>query len=231
MGVEFSYAPGDTIAIVTAEDREMGTSTAWEQWDTGDWLNYNDANTRGVYTSHYIIAVVCGDAIIDPCEGFSVELSSTPVSEPGAEDGSVETIVTGGIPPYTYTWNTGDDAENLNDVGVGTYSVTVTDDAECEATASTTVGVFSSVEELDKSIGMRAYPNPAHDVLTISFERNLESASIQIYNVLGKTVKNFQDTNLTDELHINVQNLVQGVYFIKIYEGNEEVGNASFVVQ
>jgi thiol-disulfide isomerase/thioredoxin len=42
-------------------------------------------------------------------------------------DGSVSLNVTGGISPITYDWSNGDHGPTLDDVGAGTYSVTVTE--------------------------------------------------------------------------------------------------------
>ena len=40
---------------------------------------------------------------------------------------TVDLSVTGGVPPYTYSWSNGANTEDVSDLGPGTYSVTVTD--------------------------------------------------------------------------------------------------------
>jgi uncharacterized repeat protein (TIGR01451 family) len=45
----------------------------------------------------------------------------------------------GGTMPYSYNWNTGSTASQLNNVGAGTYIVTVTDANNCMDVATTTV--------------------------------------------------------------------------------------------
>ena len=37
-------------------------------------------------------------------------------------------IVTGGVPPYQYLWSTGDTSKVIEEIGIGTYMLTVTDD-------------------------------------------------------------------------------------------------------
>lgn len=54
-------------------------------------------------------------------------------------NGSIETEVTGGVPPYTYVWSNGATTSNLQDLVAGTYSVTVTDQLGATAAASATV--------------------------------------------------------------------------------------------
>lgn len=55
-------------------------------------------------------------------------------------DASVEAIVTGGAPPYTYLWSNGATGSVNPNLGPGTYSVTVTDQNGCTITGSTPVG-------------------------------------------------------------------------------------------
>lgn len=54
----------------------------------------------------------------------------------GGSDGSVSAFVSGGVTDYTYQWNGMQTVESLNGLGAGTYTVTVTDAAGCEAVAS-----------------------------------------------------------------------------------------------
>jgi len=61
------------------------------------------------------------------------------VSCANSSDGVVTVNTTDGIEPFTYTWNTGASTQQLNGIGAGTYAVTVTDAASCEATSTVTI--------------------------------------------------------------------------------------------
>lgn len=50
-----------------------------------------------------------------------------------SNNGSINIGVSGGTPPYTYTWNTGDVTQDLNTLSQGTYHVIVTDGDGCNA--------------------------------------------------------------------------------------------------
>mgnify|MGYP000075835260 CR=1 FL=1 len=54
-------------------------------------------------------------------------------------DGFINGIVTGGIPPYSYTWSNGSRLDGIDELGAGTYSLTVTDANGCTASAEATL--------------------------------------------------------------------------------------------
>jgi large repetitive protein len=68
----------------------------------------------------------------------SSDLTLTPfVTQPGCavSDGSISLAVSGGTPGYTYLWSPGSATTSaITGLGVGTYSVTVTDGAGCSKT-------------------------------------------------------------------------------------------------
>jgi hypothetical protein len=65
---------------------------------------------------------------------LEVECIVTTASSPGASDGSATALVTGGTPPYTYLWSTGETTHTIDNLAVGIYTVTVTDANGCVET-------------------------------------------------------------------------------------------------
>jgi uncharacterized protein (DUF2141 family) len=61
------------------------------------------------------------------------------VSYYGATNGSINTTVSGGTPPYTYTWNNGSHQSYRINIGAGTYSLIVVDSHGCTASGSVTL--------------------------------------------------------------------------------------------
>lgn len=63
----------------------------------------------------------------------------------GASNGSVTAVASGGTANYSYSWNTGGQAATLNNVGAGTYTVTVTDNHSCTTTGSAIVNASGNL--------------------------------------------------------------------------------------
>ena len=57
----------------------------------------------------------------------------------GDTDGSARATANGGAPPYQYVWSNGGTTQQINNIGAGTFSVTVTDTNGCNNTATTTL--------------------------------------------------------------------------------------------
>ncbi|MBI4646919.1 MAG: gliding motility-associated C-terminal domain-containing protein [Bacteroidia bacterium] len=63
---------------------------------------------------------------------------------PGQNAGSACAVINAGLPPYTFSWNTGQNTQCINNLTPGTYTVTVFDGSGCNSVASGTVGNFGS---------------------------------------------------------------------------------------
>ena len=66
-------------------------------------------------------------------------LTTTNVTCFGGTDGGATVSSTGGTTPYVYLWNNSDPDSILSNVGIGTYTVTVTDANGCTDTAQVTI--------------------------------------------------------------------------------------------
>ncbi|KOH46639.1 hypothetical protein NC99_06160 [Sunxiuqinia dokdonensis] len=57
----------------------------------------------------------------------------------GDATGSIDVAVSGGLPPYTYFWNTGASSQDISNLTAGTYTLTVTDANGCTDELSVTI--------------------------------------------------------------------------------------------
>ena len=75
---------------------------------------------------------------------------------------------------------------------------------------------YYSVEETDFENEISIYPNPAKDIVNITFSNNAECRSIAIYSIDGRlVVETFRETSLQSS-NINIANLTPGLYLIKV---------------
>jgi len=111
---------------------------------------------------------------------------------------------------------------------VGTYSVQMTDSADCSSLSG---GIMVTVQEISGGGRIEVYPNPANNTFTIYDLRFISGATIEIYNVFGEKVyiQNFKTQNTKSEIRIDVSGLSNGVYFLKMDTG-ERIVNKKFVV-
>ncbi len=72
-------------------------------------------------------------------EVLSVILISQNVTTFLGQDGSIETEVTGGLPPYSYIWSNGETTKAIQGLPAGDYSVTVIDAADSTVTESVNI--------------------------------------------------------------------------------------------
>lgn len=63
------------------------------------------------------------------------------------------------------------------------------------------------------------YPNPARDILNVSFNSEAEEVSYSVIDILGKTIISETGKNRST---INVGNLKQGIYFLKFTDGKNQ---------
>lgn len=114
------------------------------------------ASEPGTYTIGSIMVAGCpgtgdGSGIILPTI-FNSFVIPTPVSCPGEFDGSIDFLVTGGSPEYTYAWSNDQFTEDIEFLEPGIYTVTVTDMNGCTHVNSGEIlsadSIMASVVEL-----------------------------------------------------------------------------------
>ncbi len=59
--------------------------------------------------------------------------------------GFINSVVTGGSLPYTYSWSSGQTTQNISNLPPGNYSVTVTDANNCSASSNTSITAYPTM--------------------------------------------------------------------------------------
>lgn len=125
-----------------------GTPGYTYAWSTGNTQQDLANVAAGIYTVTVTDAASCtatASATVASAP-FSLNTHIGPATCAGLPDGEIDLIVSGGAPPYTYNWADlpgAADPENRGALLPGTYTVTVSDNGICTASASATVTVAS----------------------------------------------------------------------------------------
>jgi photosystem II stability/assembly factor-like uncharacterized protein len=68
---------------------------------------------------------------------------------------------------------------------------------------------------------VKVFPNPASEMVTVSFKNTSDKTSLIVYDVMGRLVKQ-QDFKGERELRISIETLQPGIYYLKISEGEKQ---------
>ena len=103
------------------------------------YLWTNSATTQDInhlFYGNYSVTVCDANSV---CESQSFYVGVVPFntdssvvhyeSLTGTCDGSINLVIFGGLPPYTYQWSTGETTQNIDSLCIGQYIVTVCDDS------------------------------------------------------------------------------------------------------
>ncbi len=120
-----------------------GTAPYTYEWSSGESTATIDFTAGGTYSVTVTDANGCSSTqsttVSNPSPAISLEATATAPLCSSDSNGSIDLSVSGGSAPYTYQWSNGDTTADLENLGAGNYSVTVTDSNGC--TANTSVAV------------------------------------------------------------------------------------------
>ncbi len=119
-----------------------GTPPYSYSWNTGATTQDINNLTAGLYTVTVTGANGCElieEIEITEPEPLEVDIDGEDILCNGVDTGSITSIVSGGTPPYTYSWSNGATSQNLENLSAGTYNVTVTDANGCTVADSATI--------------------------------------------------------------------------------------------
>lgn len=131
---------------VTATGGTTPYSYAWSNSATTNSIsNLGAGSYNFTVTDANLCIVSAGFTITAPSSPVSVSVSTTDETCFGANNGTVNATVSGGTPFYTYQWSNTATTLNINSLPANTYSISVTDNNGCTASASGVVNAANSV--------------------------------------------------------------------------------------
>tara|TARA_B100001142_G_scaffold327027_1_gene383725 strand:- start:3828 stop:7907 length:4080 start_codon:yes stop_codon:yes gene_type:complete len=118
-------------------DVSGGTGNYEFNWSNGSTDSNLNNVTAGIYSCTILDENNCQvdliDIVLDEPTAISIiDFTMQPVSCSGASDGALGITVEGGVGDYSYFWSNGAQVEDLVNVSTGDYTITITDENNCE---------------------------------------------------------------------------------------------------
>ena len=141
----------------------------------------------------------------------TITIQDTTVSLGDLCQGSIDLSITTETPEYTVEWNElpGEEALSVNGLCTGEYTVVITDENGCSATATITIDSGVGILELNK-IDFVVYPNPTSSVVRFDGQQRVER--VRIVDESGRSVLT-QSENFNS---LDVSRLSSGTYVIEL---------------
>lgn len=137
-------------------------------------------------------------------------LATLSITESNGMDGTVQTAIEGGTPPYTLLW--GDGSLDTSALAPGFYDLQITDANGCKKLITFEVKMMTSIDQtLQTSVIIS--PNPATDQFVLSSDEVLTPVKLVIHNSAGVEV--YQTTWKGQKKAILTENWPSGIYHIQ----------------
>lgn len=210
-----------TTNSTCGDDNGSATVTVGGGVDPYNYL-WSDPNSQStavatdLFAGSYTIYVTDFNGCVDSTTADVVDQGSPSVTIPtstdvscnGAADGTATADVTGGTAPYQYAWTNGDVGMTATGLSGQTYSITVTDDNGCTASASIVI---------DEAAGLVTSITNSTNVSCFGVN---DGSAIAIANGGNGTNYNFSwNTNPVQNLD-TASNLAAGTYVVTVTDDN-----------
>jgi hypothetical protein len=199
-----------------------------------------NATAESLSAGTYIVTVTdsngctaTADVTITQAPGMVITTDSVDVSIFGGCVGEAAvTVVSGGVPPYTYLWSPGGQTtDTIKGQCEGAYCCTVTGANGCSEDVCVIITDASAVANISSGNGpISIYPNPSNGLFTISGINR--EARVEIYDVLGQNLHTQTLGGNPNKNLINLSDKASGVYFYRVVTNDGSMlGCGKIVIQ
>jgi hypothetical protein len=133
----------------------------------------------------------------------------------------------------TYSWNFGDGGTSTlvspvhQFLNSGSFSVRlISSKCGTKDTTYQTILVITPTTQIPDSLGVTIFPNPTKNIININ-KNNTVNLTYNILNSLGEIIKVGTVNNTTKQ--INVNNLGNGIYFLRLFDNNQFLVQKKFI--
>ncbi len=125
------YGDSTGSAAVTVNGGGAPYTYIWSNGATGPLADNLPAGTYSVTVTNSTGCTASASTVVTEPPLLTIELSGTDPSCADTYDGTASVLASGGTPPYSYEWSTGDSTATISGLGAGVYVVTVSDAHNC----------------------------------------------------------------------------------------------------
>ena len=160
-------------------------------------------------------------------EPSPIQINITAVTpSAGQGNGSATALVSGGTPPYFYTWNSlpTQYTPTATNLLAGNYTLNLQDSHGCTSIQQVNISLLGINSNLTKT-NIILYPNPANDFLSLQ-NLPISTQKIRLYNEIGEKIwEGFPTENSLD-----IRELSNGIYRLMLIS-EEKTWASSFIIQ
>ena len=218
--VENVICNGDTngaINLSVSGGSNVGFQYNWSNGSTTEDLNGIGAGTyQVVITDSNSCSETNSFQVVEPAP-ISLNGTITEPSTANSTDGAIQLFPNGGMTPYTISWSHGDSSFNPTNLSAGNYTVTLTDDNNCQSIETFNLLGPVGINDIDLITNFTLFPNPTKSSfnVTASFSTTLKG-EIELTNLLGQVLNRFSFNNSSLKEEFDVSQLPTGIYLVTL---------------
>jgi gliding motility-associated-like protein len=210
------FGASNGVADLTVSGGTAPYTYAWSNSSTNEDLsNLSAGNYDVTITDANNCIATATITITQPSASLSASVIGTNITCFGASNGAADLTVSGGTAPYTYAWSNSSTNEDLSNLSVGNYDVTITDANNCTTTATVTITQPSAV--LSASI---------NGTNVLCFGNTTGAADLTVSGGTAPYTYAWSNSSTTEDL----SNLTAGNYDVTITDANNCTSTATVTI-
>ncbi len=211
-----------------------GTTPYSYLWNDGN----SNQNRTNIGAGSYMVTITDANnctltqsAVLTQPDSITITLIPTNVSVFNGNNGAITLSALGGAGSYTYLWSNNSTSQNLANIPVGNYCVTVTDGNNCSATKCTFVDQPSAIRD-NSTISSIVNFFSAGELITEISVKNETTLTRTILDVNGQLLDEQKIfVNGQSQIRTNISYLPAGLYIIVLGNDYERITQKIVIAQ
>jgi hypothetical protein len=193
-----------------------GTAPYTFSWNNGqateDITNLSAGNYAAIITDYNSCTYNYSATLTEPSTPISLSTTSNDVSCFAGSNGSIDLSISGGVPPYQFSWSNGQITEDLSGLSAGTYSVNVIDGNGCSKSQSVVISQPAIGLQLQQTTSNVSCYNGSNGGVNLTVTGGTPSYSFQWNN---------------GSMNEDLNNVSEGNYSVQVTDNKNCIANIS----